>query len=102
MDIQFQLQRAMRTGRVLLGFRESEKSLLNGRAKLIIIAANARPDVRDRIEHLSRVGGVPIYHFPGTSLELGSLCGRPHAVSVISIEDPGDSSILEIVKEAEA
>ncbi len=99
MDIAFQIQRAIKTGKVYLGFRQSEKSLLNGRARLVIIASNARKDLKDRVEYLARLDDVPIYRFPGTSMELGSVCGRPHAVSVIVVEDPGDSSILEIVKE---
>ena len=65
----------------------------------MIVASNARKDLKDRVEYLARLDGVPVYEFPGTSLELGSVCGRPHAVSVLVVEDPGDSSILEIVKE---
>lgn len=99
MDIAFQIQRAIKTGKVYMGFRQSEKSLLNGKARLLIVASNARRDLRDRVEYLARLDGVPVYYFPGTSLELGSVCGRPHAVSVLVVEDPGDSSILEIVKE---
>jgi len=35
-------------------------------------------------------------------LDLGELIGRPHFVSVISVDDPGDSSILELAKEVES
>jgi ribosomal protein L30E len=30
------------------------------------------------------------------SLDLGVLCGKPFSVSVIVINDPGDSKILEL------
>jgi len=99
MDLRFQIRRAMETGKVLLGYRESEKSLLNGRAKLIILASNAPEQERLRIQHLAKVGNVPIYVFPGTSIELGQTCGKPFTVSVLAVEDAGDSRILEIIQE---
>ena len=101
MDLSFQLRRAMETGRVFLGYRQTEKSMLNGRAKLVIVAFNAPAPERERVEYLAKAGKIPLYRFPGTSLELGELAGKPFAVSFIVVEDAGDSSILELVKEAE-
>ncbi|NPA86962.1 MAG: 50S ribosomal protein L30e [Candidatus Diapherotrites archaeon] len=99
MDIGFQLKRAMETGDVKLGFRSVEKSLLNGRSKLIIMAERVPERIKMRITHLAKVANVPVYVFKGGSLDLGELAGRPHFVAVISIDDPGDSSILELAKE---
>ena len=99
MDISFQLRRAMETGDVKVGFRQAEKSLLNGRSKLIIIAERIPERIKLRITHLAKIAGVPVYVFRGGSLDLGEVSGRPHFVSVISIDDPGDSSILELAKE---
>ena len=99
MDLGFQLKRAMKTGDVKIGFRSVEKSLLNGRSKLIIIADNTPERLKHRVIHLAKVGKVPVYQFKGGSLDLGEVVGRPHFVSVISVDDPGDSSILEIAKE---
>ncbi len=99
MDLRFQLKRAMETGDVKLGFRESEKSLLNGRSKLIILAENAPEDIKNRVTYLAKISKVPVYYFKGMSIQLGELLGRPHMVAVISIDDPGDSSILELAKE---
>ncbi len=99
MDISFQLRRAIQTGTVRIGFRETEKSLLNGKSKLIIIASNVPEDKMLRVLHLAKVSGTPVYRYEGTSFELGELIGRPHFVSVLSVEDPGDSNILELAKE---
>ena len=99
MDLRFQIRRAMETGKVVLGYRESERSLMNGRAKLIILASNAPKEEAYRIQYLSKVGDVPLYSFEGTTIELGQVCGKPFAVSVLAVEDAGDSSILDIVKE---
>jgi len=99
MDLRFQIRRAMETGKVVLGYRESEKSLMNGRAKLIILASNAPREEAYRIQYLARVGNVPLYAYEGTTIELGQVCGKPFAVSVLAVEDAGESSILDIVKE---
>lgn len=102
MNISFQLRRAMETGDVKLGFRQAEKSLLNGRSKLIILASNVPERIKLRILHLASLSKTPVYTFPGTSLELGELVGRPHFVAVISVDNPGDSSILDLAKEVTA
>ncbi len=99
MDIRFQIRRAMDTGRVLLGYRQTEKSLLNGAAKLVIVASNAPAREAERIDYLAKVGGVPIYRFSGSSVDLGHVCGKPFVVSMLVVEDPGDSSILDLAKE---
>ncbi len=89
----------METGRVYLGFRQAEKSLLNGKAKLVIVSSNSPERERRRILHLAKIGKVPVYSYPGTSIELGYSAGKPFRVSFIVIEDPGDSEILKIVEE---
>ena len=89
----------METGRIVLGYKESEKSLMNGRAKLVILASNAPKDEAHRIQYLAKVGGTPMYVYDGTTLELGQVCGKPFTVSMLAVEDVGDSSILEIVRE---
>ena len=99
MDLRFQIRRAMETGRIVLGYKESEKSLMNGRAKLVILASNASGDEAHRIQYFAKVGEVPIYMYNGTTLELGQVCGKPFTVSMLAVEDVGDSSILEIVRE---
>ena len=102
MDVGFQLRRAIETGDVKIGFRSVEKSLLNGKSKLIIMAERVPERMKLRVEHLAKVAKVPVYIFKGGSLDLGELIGRPHFVSVISIDDPGDSSILELAKEVKS
>jgi large subunit ribosomal protein L30e len=39
-----------------------------------------------------------VYKFPGTSLELGAACGKPFAVSVLTVLAPGESSIMSLLK----
>ena len=45
-------------------------------------------------EIIDTAGDVPIHVFPGKSFEIGKACGKPFAVSVVSVLDEGKSDIL--------
>lgn len=92
MDVDFEIKRAKETGKVVMGYRQVEKLALNGKLKLVIVAKNAPKEKRKRVEAL-----VKVYEYPGTNMELGTVCGRPHGVSFLGIADPGESRILEAV-----
>ena len=61
-------------------------------AKLVIYANNC-PEKRE-IEKWD----VPKIEFPGDGIELGAYCGKPFGVSVVTVIDEGESSILKMVK----
>ncbi|ADI32747.1 50S ribosomal protein L30e [Staphylothermus hellenicus] len=93
------LQMAIKTGEVILGSKRTIKLVLHGKAKLVVIAANAPPEIKRDIEYYAKLSKIPIYKFPGTNIELGTLAGKPFGVSAMAIVDPGQSNILEIVEE---
>lgn len=93
MDINKALKTAVTTGKVLFGFDQTMKAVKAGKAKLIIVSSNC-PD-----EHLTVIGKhkeVPSHRFSGTNLELGSACGKPFSISVLSILSEGESEILAL------
>jgi len=49
MDFHASLRRAMKSGKVVLGRNITEKSILAGEAKLVVLAANCPGDFRERI-----------------------------------------------------
>jgi large subunit ribosomal protein L30e len=83
---------------VLFGAKRSERSVLKGAAKIIVISSNAAPQLRERMLQVCRVSGVPVLAFEGTGLQLGSVCGKPFVVSVLCIEQAGKSKIMEALK----
>ncbi len=95
-DFTFELRKAQDTGKIVMGAKKAIQYAKMGGAKLIIVAKNARPDIKEDIEYYAKLSGVPVYEFEGTSVELGTLLGRPHTVSAISIIDPGESRILAL------
>jgi large subunit ribosomal protein L30e len=69
----------------------------NGEAKLVIVSDNCPRDERDDIESYSKLSGIKIHRYSGTSWDLGELVGKPFMVSAIAVVEPGDSKILKMV-----
>jgi len=96
LDLNREIRQAVTTGKVILGSDKSLKALKLGHAKLVILASNCPDIVRADIEHYSKLANIPVHVYQGDSTELGLACGKPFLVSVITVLDPGSSSILNI------
>jgi large subunit ribosomal protein L30e len=97
MDLDRGIRVAVDTGNVTLGSSKSIQALKLGRGKLVIMAGNSPDDVEEDVMLYSRLSEIPVYIYDGSSVELGSVCGKPFTVVTMIVNDPGDSSILEIV-----
>lgn len=98
MDLNRSIQVAVRSGKVKMGYKEAVRLLKTDSPKLIVLAGNCPEDIRREITYYCKLTGVPFIVYPGSSWDLGALCGRPHMVAVLSIIDPGDSDILKLVE----
>lgn len=94
-EIDKSLSIAVRSGKVLFGSNTAMKSALTGRAKMIVIASNCPQNIREKIEKYCKLSSIPLLIYPGSSIDLGSVCGKPFTVAALTIRDPGDSNILE-------
>ena len=99
MDASKEIRRAVDTGKVIFGTKNSEKSLKNGTGKLIIIAENTPKLVKEKLVTFAEIGQTPHFIFEGPGLELGSICGKPFTISTMVILDKGKSKVLEIAKQ---
>ncbi|MBI5680251.1 MAG: 50S ribosomal protein L30e [Methanobacterium sp.] len=95
MDIDRGIRVAVDTGTVTLGSDKSVQALKLGKGKLVIIADNCPEEVREDVMYYSKLSDIPVYTYEGTSVELGSVCGKPFTVATLIIKDQGDSTILE-------
>jgi len=100
-DLVRELRTAMRTGKVVLGSKRTLALIKLGKAKLVIIADNCPLDIRSDIEYYCKLADIPIYIFPGTSWDLGAVCGKPFMVASLCILDPGESDIMALVEKEE-
>ena len=89
---------AVESGKVEFGSRRGAIAGAEGKAKLIIIAKNTPKKNMDSINEQLKKSKTPVMEFGGSTMELGSVCGKPFPVSVLSIYDAGNSNILELAK----
>lgn len=95
-----ELRTAYRTGKLELGTKSTLRSLKYGKAKLVVIASNADPMVKSDIRRYAQMAGTPILEFQGTSIELGTVLGKPFPIQALAVLDAGDSNILELAEES--
>jgi len=93
-----EIRKTVESGKVVLGTDRSLKLLKAGKVKMVVVASNCPETVRKEVEYLSRVLGVPLLKYPGNSWELGEVLGKPFAVNVFSVLDPGSSHLLSAVE----
>jgi large subunit ribosomal protein L30e len=93
MDLGHALKVALQTGTVKIGLEETLLSAREKKAKLLIVSRSCPEPTLERERRFER---IPIYHFEGTSVELGAACGKPFPISALAILDPGGSAILSL------
>ena len=87
------LKQVVRTGKVVIGFRQTLKLIKLGKVKYVVMASNTPDDMKQDVEYYSRLSGVKVIRFPGTNKELGTTVGKPFSVSVMGIADSGQISV---------
>ena len=97
MDAREEIRRAVETGKVILGSRQTLRLLKLGKGKLVIVASNCPKELREAVEYYCKLTGIKLYPFPGGSVELGVVVGKPYPVSLMTVIEPGDSRVLSLV-----
>lgn len=97
MDVERGIRVAVDTGDVTLGSEKSIQSLKLGKGLLAVVAANSPKSILEDVEYYANLSNIPYIVYEGTSVELGSVCGKPFTVATLIVNDPGDSTILEVV-----
>jgi large subunit ribosomal protein L30e len=101
-DVNKAIGTAVKTGKVLLGAKKAVESAKLGRAKLIVVAANCPRNTIEELTYYSKLSGVTVSIYKGTSIDLGVVCGKPYAVSALTVREPGDSDILRLREKTRA
>lgn len=96
MDIKQQLKTVVDTGKVSLGSNKTIETIMDGKPKLILLSGNCPRQQRESITYYCRLANVRCVTLKESSIEIGSICGRPHPISAMSILDDGESTILEV------
>ncbi len=99
-ELNRQIRMALETGDVILGANKTIRALKMGEPKLVIISMDCPEDIREDVEYYAELAEIPVFVYPGTSIELGDACGRPHVVATMAVLDDGESNLLNIVEQA--
>jgi len=92
------LRLAVESGKVEFGARTGILAALLGKPKVFVIALNTPYATREKVVSYAKLSAIPVLEFDGSTMELGSVCGRPFPVSVLSVYDEGNSNILKLTK----
>merc|ERR1712023_256694 len=98
-SVNSKLALVMKSGKALLGYKSTLKSLRNGKSKLILISNNCPPLRKSEIEYYAMLTRTAVHHYSGNNITLGTACGKMYRTSVLSITDIGDSDIMRSIPE---
>lgn len=91
----YAVRQCVDSGKVEFGANSGAKRALMGKAKLVVLAGNCPSETKEDLLRFCRLSGIPTAVFDGTSMELGTVAGRPHPVSVLTVYDAGNSAIMD-------
>ncbi len=100
-DVDKAIAAAVKTGKVSFGTNSALQSAKTGKARIVILAANCPKDIKEDIEHYSKLSGIPVISYKGASMDLAEVCKKPFIISALTIRETGDSEILKAVETPE-
>src|SRR3972149_9712811 len=100
-DVNKAIAAAVKTGKVSFGTNAAVQSAKTGKAKMIVLAANCPKDIKEDIEHYSKLSRVPVISYDGASMDLAEVCNKPFIISALTIRETGDSEILKAAENTE-
>lgn len=85
MTVDKEIKAALKEKKVLLGSRSVLKAARMDRLSSLIYAKNIPKETMSDMRHYANITEISPQEFPGNSLELGELCGKPFGVLLIGI-----------------
>ncbi|XP_052329098.1 60S ribosomal protein L30 [Oncorhynchus keta] len=92
-SINSRLQLVMKSGKYVLGYKQSQKMIRQGKAKLVILANNTPALRKSEVEYYAMLAKTGVHHYSGNNIELGTACGKYFRVCTLAIIDPGECPI---------
>ena len=75
-SINSRLQLVMKSGKYVLGYKQTLKMIRQGKAKLVILANNCPALRKSEIEYYAMLAKTGVHHYSGNNIELGTACGK--------------------------
>eukprot|EP00298_Acanthocystis_sp_HF-20_P002170 c12610_g1_i2.p1 GENE.c12610_g1_i2~~c12610_g1_i2.p1 ORF type:complete len:112 (+),score=19.83 c12610_g1_i2:37-372(+) len=97
-NINQKLALVFKSGKAVLGYRQTLKTIRTGRARVVIISKNCPALRKSEIEYYCMLSKTYLHHYEGSNTDLGTACGKIFRVGCLSITNTGDSDILKVVE----
>ena len=85
----------MDTGKVAIGNKSVIRAINDSSAQAVIVSVRGKKEIIEDITHMCSVAQIKLLKFPGNSLELGTVCGKPFSVNALAVLSEGNSNILK-------
>ena len=94
-DIDTNIKVAYKTGKVVYGADQVLRQLRQSPFKMLILSNNCPAELESQLEYLNTLmkEGIFMHKYKGSSWDLGLAMGKPYMISVIGINDFGDSDL---------
>lgn len=79
------IKQAVKAKKAVLGYKEVIKFLKVSDLDMIILANDASKKIRNDIEYNAKIAKTEVKILNKSSVDLGTICGKPFPVSVIGI-----------------
>jgi large subunit ribosomal protein L30e len=97
-DIDVNIKVAYKTGKIVFGKSQVLRQLRQNPFKMLIISNNCSVDLETQLNYYNSLmkNSIFIHKYKGSSWDLGLAMGKPYMISVIGINDFGDSGLLSL------
>ncbi|MBN2599367.1 MAG: 50S ribosomal protein L30e [Candidatus Thermoplasmatota archaeon] len=96
-EVEKSFKNIVKKGTVIFGKRQTELSIAEKKAKLVVLATNC--PFTEEIQQHAQKHDVPVYISTATSVELGAICGKAFPVASFSILQDGGTNILSLINQ---
>jgi len=80
-----ELKEAIKAKKVIIGADRTLKNLKLGKLKRVYLASNVKQDIKDDVEHYTKLYSIKLIQLKEDNEELGLICKKQFSVSVLSI-----------------
>ncbi|XP_004604728.2 60S ribosomal protein L30-like [Sorex araneus] len=87
-------QLVMKSGKYVLGYKQTLKMIRQAKSKLVILGNNCPALRKSAIEYYAMLAKTGDHHHSGNNIELGTACGKYYRVCTLAIIDPGNSDSI--------
>ncbi len=96
MSYEDQIKRALSTGSVLVGSKDTEKAILKGEAKYVFFSKDLEKQTKERFIYLLSLAKVPYVELDRTYKDFGSSLGRDHPIGALVVIKEGKANFSEV------